>query len=238
MSQNFDHAGDTSKMSPSVGIFVQNISNRVMELYTDLQKMSNITQNAKLAVLKSSKVRPRALIKTLEEFKLNCQDADLKSNVQNVINSVEDMFPGGETRLFVCHNKKDLKTKLEFICGAVRMYEIGSELACDFVVSTYSYARSIDKEALGFGVGAMATGIGFGALGGLGILTGGVGFIIAGSIAATLGIVSVATGTAVTVAATDTTLEANFKDTLEASFLHELVSRGHAVLQDGRLFIQ
>lgn len=221
--------------SGSLGVFVQKISNRVLEVYDDLQKISNITEDAKLAVLKSTKVRPRALIRTLEDFKQCCQDENLKSNVQMVINSVEDMLPGGDTTLFVCHNKKDLKTKLEFICVAVRMYD---KNACDFCVSTYSYAKSIDKESLAVGVGAMAAGVGFGALACLGISTGGVGFILAGAASAILGIGSAATGAALTVAATDTSLEKNFKDILEASFLHELVSRGHAVLQDGQLFIK
>lgn len=146
------------------------------------------------------------------------------------------MMPGGETRLFVCHSKKDLKTQLEFVCGAVRMYKYNNENVCDFCISTYSYAKSIDKEALAAGVGALTGGVAFGALAGLGIVTGGVGPIILGSIAAVVGSLSIMGGAAVTTAALDTELEANMKDILEASFLKELVSRGHAVLQDGRLF--
>jgi hypothetical protein len=230
-------AATHSDVTTKVGVFIQNINNRVMEIYDDLQKMTNVTKDASLAVLKSTKVRPRALVRTLEGFMSDCKCSDLKTGVQGVIYSVEDMMPGGETRLFVCHSKKGLKTELEFVCGAVRMYKYDNENVCDFCVSTYSYAKSIDKGALAAGVGVMTSGVAFGALAGLGIVTGGVAPIILGSAAAAVGILSITGGVAVTTAALDTELEANIKDILEASFLKELVSRGHAVLQDGRLFL-
>lgn len=51
-------AAKYSNVTTKVGVFIQNISNRVMEIYDDLQKMTNITKDARLAVLKSMKVRP------------------------------------------------------------------------------------------------------------------------------------------------------------------------------------
>lgn len=233
MTETENNVQNAVESSGLLGVFIQKISNKVLEAYNDLQKMSHIKSTAKLAVIKSSKVRPRALIRTLNDFKELCQDEELKSNVQMVINSVEDMLPGGDTKLVVCHSKKNLKTKLEFICVAVRMY---APDACDFCVSTYSYAKSIDKESLALGVGTLASGIGFGALA-LWFSIGGPMTADTAVAAAIAGIVSAAGGAALTVAATDTSLENNFKDILEASFLHELVSRGHATLIDDKLFI-
>lgn len=223
--------------SKDKGILVQKISEKVLGIYNEIQSYSNITQDAKLSVIKSTKVRPRALLRSLENCKNGFVDKNLKTEVECVMANIEDMVPGGETRLFVCHTKEDTKTKLEFVCAAVRMYKYENENVCDYCVSTYSYSKSIDKAGMGLGIGLLTTGLAFSAVAAFGFITGGTGFIVLGSISTLVASGTTLFGTVETIAASDTQIQAEVRDLLEAYFLKELVDRGHATLQDSKLFI-
>ena len=65
-----------------------------------------------------------------------------------VIIQIKNMAANDETHLFNCGFSEDVKTKLEFACVAVRMYKYEGEVVCDFCLSTYSYAKSIDTVSL------------------------------------------------------------------------------------------
>src|SRR5699024_5998255 len=92
-----------------INVFVQAISDNVMRIYENLPKMTNKTKDTRLAILKTTKVQPDALINSLEDYMSNCKDAELKEEIGGVKHSIRNLFPGGETRLFVCHSKHNIK---------------------------------------------------------------------------------------------------------------------------------
>jgi hypothetical protein len=212
-------------------VYVQTISDGVMKIYENLPKMVNQSKDTRLGILKSTKVRSRALIRSLENYIRDCKSSELKQDVQNVIYSIEDMLHGGETRLYVCHTKRNIKTELEFVCVAVRMYKYDGETVCDYCMATYSYAKSVDTGLAVVGGTSIGTGVAFGLFA---FATGGAGAVVLGCIGGALGLF----GAGATATAFDTSVTGDMKELLEASFLHELVTRGHAMIgTDRRLYI-
>ncbi|CAF1035089.1 unnamed protein product [Adineta steineri] len=218
---------------------IQTISDRVWNIYEQIREVSNLTVNAKLAVKKATKVNVEAIKTNLNGFKELCVDAQLKESISGICHDLDYMPFDGTTQLFIAHNvKQTTSNKIEFVCCAVRKYEYPEQYVCDYCLSTFTYSKFIDYGGVVAGAGIGAAGVIIGTISiGSAFVTGGVSLAILGAIGGITGLGATAFGGAILSAAMDTDIEERFKEILEASFLYELVQRGHAVIHDRILFI-
>jgi len=213
--------------TPAKRVCIQKVTDAVLEVYEKL-KRSTRREETKLSVIVARKVRQEGLIEILENFRGRAYSQVMKDEAQVMISSIKYMVPGGDAKMFICHNHVNDESKLEFACVVTRKYMYHGMEVTDYLVTTYSYQQEVNTE--GLVVGATATGIGFGALV-LGFATGGIGFMIAAPIYGLLGITTMA-------ASSDTTINSGLKDIIEASFVYELVERGHTEIENGKLYLK
>jgi len=219
---------------------LQAISDRVWEKYQELRELSNMTLNSKLDIKKTTKVKIEAIKRNLIDFKNLCQDEQLKTSINGICHDLDNMPFDGTTQLFTAHNvKKTTSNKIEFICCAIKRYEYKDQFICDYCLCTFTYSKFIDYVGVAAGASIGAIGMGMGAIcfTGLATVTGGIGPIMLYLASGALGFSATAVGGAVIAASVDTDFEGQFRDILEASFLYELVQRGHAIIKDRTVFI-
>jgi len=218
---------------------IQRISDQVWEVYENITTVENLTKAAKLGISKTTNVKVDAVVLNLKAFSELCMDPITKVKIHAMITDVENMPFHGSTQTFLAHNVKTSATnKLEFVCVAIRKKQVNvdgkTHYLCDYCLSTFTYSKSIDVVGVGVGAGVAAAAVGLGAISAVSIATGGVGLIIGGSVAALFAAFAAVGGSAQIAASVSTEFETNFNTILEASFLYELVQRGHAHLNDRR----
>lgn len=115
-----------------------------------------------------------------------------------------------------------------------------ASVVCDYLLSTYSYKEKINRAGVGLGIGMTTGGViaAGGATLALCLATGGLGFFILGGIAVASGVGMTVGGGVVIYKSTDTNIQAKFKNILEASFVHELMGRAFAEVENGQLYLK
>lgn len=222
-------------------------------IYEELKKTNNKWQETKLSISQGRMVHPEVLIKILENFRDRSYSKVMKDEgeVMKIISSIKHMAPGGDGRMFICHNNEMHASKLEFACVAIQKYMYNDIEVCDYLVTTYSYGQRIN--CMGVATGGLTSTLGFGALI-FGVATGGIGFAILGHIASFLGLGTMAISYDITVSGRlrdipeasfvyelverDCTVSSRFRDILEAAFVYELVERGYTEVQNGKLYLK
>lgn len=113
-------------------------------------------------------------------------------------------------------------------------------VACDYVLTTYSYKEKGNPRLVRGGASTVVSGVIIGSLVLVGgICTNGVGFTIAGIIgsAVTAGGGGIGGGIAIA-KGSDTNISADLNTTLEAGFIYELIKQKFATLENGHLYLE
>lgn len=134
---------------------VTELSGPMLELITQMKSSPAVSQQTKLKVLKSTKVRPRGMLASLRKFEQHCVSDTVRTQVGGVIARIEQNLgnPAGLSEVFTCAEQGENGEQFEFLCLAVRVYRYDGETACDFALSNYAQKTQAAEWAAGLGFG-------------------------------------------------------------------------------------
>lgn len=223
----------------------------VLEHYRNIDRHRAILERTKISLIKAVRVLPQTLTRTLD-FMASRQG--YSKNFENEliifkITAEDDARTNSQIRLFSFfteaideQNRREGGTKstpssLGIISGAARkVVDVtgngnGTELV-DYYLAEYFFAPGEESQTRG----SLLAAIGFGGVAVFSVVTGGVGGVVVG-VVSTVGSVLFA-GHAIVESGKEGRAEVaggNVKDILQACFIYELVSQGHAKLENNQM---